>query len=386
MLVHGEANTMSRLRAALQKRFKDRAEDVKVHTPRNCEPLHLTFRGDRTAKIIGSLAKNPPKPDEVITGLLVSKDFAYTVLNPNDLADFTGLSMSTIIQRQRIALHVGWDLVRWHLEGMFGKIIEGVDLEDHRTIRVMDVIDIKQTGKYELTLEWVSSIPSDMVADATVALLVGISSSRASVKLTTKPHSHSHEDEGEHPEDDDLVPEAPHPYSENGLEANAHKLPQMTAETAQHVLARTEAIVALLEAQIGPVEETMVGDVTKVKAEPREDTNMADATALKASSTANGAGEEDEEGGYEDPRNAAMAPIKALDGPERLALLVLLDDQCAAIEVESLIVTSSSADFRARVERCVRMALQASMPIADAFPLETSLSTNLFKSTPVKKE
>jgi len=42
---------MSRLRAALQSKFAERSEDVKIHTPRNCEPLRLKFRGERMAKV-----------------------------------------------------------------------------------------------------------------------------------------------------------------------------------------------------------------------------------------------------------------------------------------------------------------------------------------------
>lgn len=42
---------MGRLRAALQARYKNREEDVKIHTPRNLETLNLTFRGERVAKV-----------------------------------------------------------------------------------------------------------------------------------------------------------------------------------------------------------------------------------------------------------------------------------------------------------------------------------------------
>lgn len=42
---------MGRLRAAMQDRYKNRDEDVKIHTPRNLEPLELTFRGERVAKV-----------------------------------------------------------------------------------------------------------------------------------------------------------------------------------------------------------------------------------------------------------------------------------------------------------------------------------------------
>ena len=41
---------MGRLRAAMTSRYKERDEDVKIHTPRNLETLELSFRGERVAK------------------------------------------------------------------------------------------------------------------------------------------------------------------------------------------------------------------------------------------------------------------------------------------------------------------------------------------------
>lgn len=41
-----------------------------------------------------------------------------------------------VTQRQKVALGVGWDLVRWHLEGMFGAVEEGVDKDGVVTMRV----------------------------------------------------------------------------------------------------------------------------------------------------------------------------------------------------------------------------------------------------------
>lgn len=52
VLVHGEQNAMGRLRAAMTSRYKERDEDVKIHTPRNCETLELSFRGERVAKVV----------------------------------------------------------------------------------------------------------------------------------------------------------------------------------------------------------------------------------------------------------------------------------------------------------------------------------------------
>ncbi|KAH7888842.1 beta-lactamase-like protein [Phlebopus sp. FC_14] len=196
VLVHGEQTAMGRLRAAMTARYKDRDEEVKIHTPRNLETLELSFRGERVAKAIGTLATKSPQEGDIISGLLVSKDYSYTLLDPRDLRDFAGLSTTIVTQRQRIVLGVGWDLVRWHLEGMFGSVEEGLDKDGVRTLRVMGVVDVKHTAEHELTLEWDSSASNDMIADSTLALITGIDKSPASVKLTTQscPHSHPHAD------------------------------------------------------------------------------------------------------------------------------------------------------------------------------------------------
>lgn len=71
----------------------------------------------------------------MLSGLLVSKDYTYTLLDPRDLRDFTGLSTCVVTQRQKLVLGVGWDLVRWHLEGMFGGVEEGLDKDGVPTMR-----------------------------------------------------------------------------------------------------------------------------------------------------------------------------------------------------------------------------------------------------------
>ncbi|KDQ27591.1 hypothetical protein PLEOSDRAFT_27952 [Pleurotus ostreatus PC15] len=201
VLVHGEQNNMGRLRAAMTARYKDRDEDVKIHTPRNLETLELSFRGERVAKAIGTLADKTPSSGDTISGLLVAKDYSYTLLDPRDLKDFAGLSTCSVIQKQKIALGVGWELVKWHLEGMYGSVEEGSDKQGVPTLRVMGVVDVKHTQEHELTIEWDSSASNDMIADSTLTLITGIDRSPASVKLTTQPHSHSKHDH-EHPHAD----------------------------------------------------------------------------------------------------------------------------------------------------------------------------------------
>lgn len=58
----------------------------------------------------------------------------------------------------------------------------------------MSTVDIKASGKFELSIEWVGSVTNDMIADSVIALVLGVDRSPASVKKTTSesPHSHSH--------------------------------------------------------------------------------------------------------------------------------------------------------------------------------------------------
>lgn len=71
-----------------------------------------------------------------MSGLLVAKDYSYTLLDPRDLRDFAGLSTCVVTQRQKLVLGVGWELIRWHLEGMFGKLEEGCDADGVQIMRV----------------------------------------------------------------------------------------------------------------------------------------------------------------------------------------------------------------------------------------------------------
>lgn len=51
----------------------------------------------------------------------------------------------------------------------------------------MGIVDVKQTGEHELTLEWESSASNDMVADSALALITGVDKSPASAKRECIP-------------------------------------------------------------------------------------------------------------------------------------------------------------------------------------------------------
>ncbi|KAI9497608.1 beta-lactamase-like protein [Zychaea mexicana] len=200
VLVHGEANAMFRLKSALQSRFSEREENVKVYTPKNCETVKLHFRGEKMAKTIGTLAAKYPTENEPLTGILVAKDFQLNIMTPEDLSELGGLITTVVTQRQVVPFNAGISLLKWHLEMMFGTITEsalekvGKSGEKGTVLRVFDTIDIKQLeGRTNLlTLEWIGNAMNDMVADSVLAVILSVDSSPASVKASTHPCSHSH--------------------------------------------------------------------------------------------------------------------------------------------------------------------------------------------------
>ncbi|KAI9572193.1 beta-lactamase-like protein [Boletus coccyginus] len=198
VLVHGEKSTMGRLRTALEARYEDRGVDRKVYTPGNLETLQISVQRERIAQVVGRLATDGPREGDVLSGLLVAKDCSYTLLDAQELDKFVGLLVPVVTQKQRLMIGVAWELVRWHLEGMFGRVEERVDSDLVKTIRVMHAVDVKHTGEQHVTVEWESSGENDMIADATVGLLAGVDKSAASVKYCSRDgvtsHAHVHAD------------------------------------------------------------------------------------------------------------------------------------------------------------------------------------------------
>jgi len=305
VLVHGELNNMTRLKNALKDKYTLKKSDIQIHTPRNVETLRLTFQASRIARAIGSLAEETtPSAGSHLSGILVSKDAAYTLLSPADLREYTGLSTSTILQKQKLVINVGWETVRWHLNGMYGGIIEGLDAEGVLTFRVMETVDIKQVAINQMSLEWVGSMANDMIADSVLALLLGIDQSPASIKLSA-PHHHSHTHESQsHPDE--------HKHDIKGGSTN---LVEEGSSDAHSLMARIDRLIGFLSVYFG--------DVKLLEAD----------------------------GDHPCPRAQ-----------------VHLDEVCAEISLDEFTVESESESFKARVSSVVDMAVEVVAPLNEIFP------------------
>ncbi|TNY23563.1 Endoribonuclease YSH1 [Rhodotorula diobovata] len=375
ILVHGEVNNMSRLRAALRTRFAERKNDVQIYTPRNVETVKLKFRGERMAKALGSLANTVPTPSTAVSGLLVSKDFSYTLLSPADLREFTGLSTSVILQRQRLALSVSWDLVRWHLEGMYGKIAQGRDGEGHLTLRIMETVDVKMVDKHELAIEWVGGVTNDMIADSVLAVVLGIEGSPASVKKTTEdhPHGHHHHHHHPHPYAEPPSPSAPPPADDDAPSASVDD-----ADAEAAVLpSRLDRLIAFLDSYFGQVELIRPSSSsppappaaeTEEAKEKEKDVTTAEQLKPEPVDDATLPPEKVEDALHAEAEAEAKATQQRAARPAAPVIRVTLDSYHADVRVEDLSVTSDYTPLQRRVESVVQIAMAIVTPLSALAP------------------
>ena len=209
-----------RLKSKLLSLNADKTVKVKVYTPANCDEVRIPFKKDKIAKVVGKLAELAPPSEEddahLMAGVLVQNGFNLSLMAPDDLQEYAGLTTTTITCKQHITLSsASMELIKWALEGTFGAIeevgsskeaqkLEGgktdesmetdgttkqEDAEDEipadvtHTFLVMGCVYLRHHSRTrEVELEWEGNMMNDGVADAVMAVLLTVESSPASVK------------------------------------------------------------------------------------------------------------------------------------------------------------------------------------------------------------
>ncbi|KAK4249774.1 beta-lactamase-like protein [Corynascus novoguineensis] len=414
ILVHGEVHNMMRLKSKLLSLNANKTNKVKVFSPRNCEELRIPFKTDKTAKVVGKLASIPqpmktPKEDSeeprLITGVLVQNDFKMSLMAPEDLREYAGLTTTTIACKQRLKLSAaGIDLIKWGLEGTFGSIEELPEAKPHikgssngdsttngdtkmedadeefpidevvAAYLVMGCVTVRYRASGEVELEWEGNMLNDGIADAVMAVLLGIESSPAAVKRSASKHSHSHDPT---PADSDII-SLPH----RNLHAN------LSPEE------RLERLMMFLEAQFGadnvsPIAEPKLPPETpslpkSIKSPspsstaPKKEEEADGATPMDVSPASGGdqtpkkhsegketdqegaaAGEDDRE---EQRRQAELARLHRLGVPVP-GVRIKVDKMEASVWLEGLEVECSNRVFADRVRAVVERAVEVTAPL-----------------------
>ena len=130
-----------------------------------------------------------------------------SLMAPEDLREYAGLTTTTITCKQRMTLSTaGIDLIKWALEGTFGSIEELPASKSKNTMNgdthmngtseaadeeissqstaylVMGCVTVRYRNNGEVELEWEGNMLNDGIADAVMAVLFSVESSPAAVK------------------------------------------------------------------------------------------------------------------------------------------------------------------------------------------------------------
>ncbi|KAH8699171.1 putative cleavage and polyadenylation specifity factor, 73 kDa subunit [Talaromyces proteolyticus] len=349
ILVHGEKHQMMRLKSKLLSLNADKTVKVKVYTPANCDEIRIPFRKDKIAKVVGKLAEETQPSDldesELMAGVLVQNGFDLSLMAPDDLREYAGLTTTTITCRQHLTLNSAtMDLIKWALEGSFGviekfgteakkengtngKLLEEADEEieyaENEAYLVMGSVIVRYMARTrEVELEWEGNMMNDGVADAVMAVLLTVESSPASVKQSCK---HKHHD---HDHDDNLIQQT-------------HKNLRAQERFAQ--------LLMVLEAQFGEA----VAPIER----PRINMNKPAAEASGELATAEGDEEKLSEEELAQAEAAELSRLHALGIPFP-GVEIKVDHHVAHVYLEDLEVECANAILRDRVRVVLERAVE----------------------------
>uniref|UniRef100_A0A7E4VIQ0 Cleavage and polyadenylation specificity factor subunit 3 n=1 Tax=Panagrellus redivivus TaxID=6233 RepID=A0A7E4VIQ0_PANRE len=103
ILVHGEQGEMARLKAGLHRHLEHNPDftDLEIHMPKNTERLNLRFASQKVARLVGNIVSDL-HVDDNIEGILMRRNFAYNVLTPDDLPEYSDLRTSVVSYSQTV--------------------------------------------------------------------------------------------------------------------------------------------------------------------------------------------------------------------------------------------------------------------------------------------
>jgi cleavage and polyadenylation specificity factor subunit 3 len=390
ILVHGEKHNMGRLKSRLLSLNK-----FKVFNPQNCEEVRIPFRREKIARVVGRLASqvqpsmllpSPPADEDeegegdakrlreegqVVSGVLVQNDFKLSLMAPEDLREYAGLTTTTIRCRQRLHLAAaGVELIRWALEGTFGTVTV---VSDERMNGVVNGTkkgedadeEIKRQGETifevmggavrlihhpngEVEIEWEGNAANDGIADAVMAVLLTIESSPASVKQSSKMHNHNHAHDDKRKSvdydafgDSPVATRAPNGGFEAVL-AERNDAPGKNPFANVSPAEKLSRLFMFLEAQFGE-------DATTPIAQPK-------LPAL------NGSAEDSDEVENEKAEAAELARLHALGIPVP-GVEIKVDNRIVKVWLEDLEVECSNKTLGDRVRAVVERAVETIAPL-----------------------
>ncbi|VDM52776.1 unnamed protein product [Angiostrongylus costaricensis] len=148
VLVHGETHEMSRLKAGILRSFEEENLSIEVF----CHIL-LFF-----STKLGFMVRNV---GDIVSGILIKRNFNYQIVDPKDLTVFTDLSSSRLSQRQSVYYSGSLSLLLYSLN----QLNDDAMLTRAISLQWCSLASI-------CILDWESNPVNDMYADAVLAAIL----------------------------------------------------------------------------------------------------------------------------------------------------------------------------------------------------------------------
>lgn len=127
---------MGRLKAALVREYENENEEDEIdgeklsiekikptfYNPRNTVKVELYFRGEKMAKVMGTLAEVKPEDGTKVSGILIKRNFNYHIVSPNDLTKYTDMTLSTVNQRMSVYYSGTFALLHFMVSQLSGDV------------------------------------------------------------------------------------------------------------------------------------------------------------------------------------------------------------------------------------------------------------------------
>nr|CDS28250.1 Cleavage and polyadenylation specificity factor [Hymenolepis microstoma] len=178
ILVHGEQNEMMRLAGALRREYEDDdTYQIDVYTPANITSVNLRFKGEKVAKVLGSLAKarvgvesdvNGKKLNK-LSGVLVKKNFNYYIMSPSELPVYTELATTELTQVLNVHFGGSASQLHYNLLLLTNDLKLLAQSKESSTFLVFGEVEVTWQPNM-VRVKWISNPVNDMYADSVLCV------------------------------------------------------------------------------------------------------------------------------------------------------------------------------------------------------------------------
>eukprot|EP00397_Hematodinium_sp_SG-2012_P028528 GEMP01030041.1.p1 GENE.GEMP01030041.1~~GEMP01030041.1.p1 ORF type:complete len:710 (+),score=150.49 GEMP01030041.1:44-2131(+) len=183
VLVHGEETEMSRMKTKLLEEHMEEP-NFKVFAPQNCQPVHLEFDFDPSVEVVGDLALDASrKRTQPFQAVLLEDTFgARTLLQPNELQEFTRLKACSFEQTQRLVFPHGLQVLHRALADVFDDAVFADETVTCCGLVAARLSEGRKSAGRILEISWRASPVADMVADSVAMVAIELTANPSAVQ------------------------------------------------------------------------------------------------------------------------------------------------------------------------------------------------------------